>query len=159
MYTNFQQNRLVDHSKRCTQIYLQIIASCIILQLSIVIMKKIIISERHHRITYVYINFLKQIRVNIDQSKLCSQINLQIIASCINLQLPIVILKKLITLDVCQSITCMYTNFQKNRVSIDQSKSCTQSYLQKILSCINMQLTIQISKPIFFQTCIIVQRT
>ena len=41
----------------------------------------------------------------------------------------------------------MYINFYQNRASIDQSKPCTQSYLQKIVSCINMQLTIRISKP------------
>ena len=58
----FSKIRLVDHSKRCTQIYLQIIASCIKLQLPIVILKKMIISEMHHCITYVYINF-QQIRV------------------------------------------------------------------------------------------------
>ena len=34
-------------------------------------------------------------------------------------------LEKSITLDMCQSITSMYTNFQQNRVSIDQSKPCT----------------------------------
>ena len=62
--------------------------------------------------------------------------------------------KKSITLDTCQSITSMYTNFQQSRVSIDQSKPCTQSNLQKIVSCINMQLTIRISKPNFFRTCI-----
>ena len=38
----------------------------------------------------------------------------------------------------CQSITSMYTNFQKNRVSRDQSKPCTQSNLQKIVIC-NLQ--------------------
>ena len=53
----------------------------------------------------------------------------------------------------------MYINFHQNRVSIDQSKPCTQSYLQKIVSCMNMQLTIRILKPNFFQTCIIGQRT
>ena len=37
----------------------------------------------------------------------------------------------------------MYINFYQNRVSIDQSKPCTQSYLQKIVSCINMQLTFE----------------
>ena len=42
-----------------------------------------------------------------------------------------------------------YTNFQQNRVSINQSKPCTQSNLQKFV-------TIRISKPNFFQTCIIV---
>ena len=44
----------------------------------------------------------------------------------------------------------MYINFHQNQVSIDQSKPCTQSYLQKIVSCINMQLAIRISKPNFF---------
>ena len=53
----------------------------------------------------------------------------------------------------------MYINFYQNRVSIDQSKPCTQNYLQKIISCIIMQLTIRISKPNFFQTCIIGYRT
>ena len=40
----------------------------------------------------------------------------QEIAICINLQLPIVILKKSIILDMHHK-TYMYTNFQKNRVS------------------------------------------
>ena len=53
----------------------------------------------------------------------------------------------------------MYINFYQNQVSIDQSKPCTQSYLQKIVSCINMQPAIRISKPNFFQTCIIGYRT
>ena len=122
--------RLVDHSKRCTQIYLQIIASCIKLKLPIVILKKIIISEMHHRITYVYINF-QQIRVNIDHSKRCTQIYLQIIASCIKLQLPIVILKKMIISEMHHRITYLYINFQQNRVSIDQSKPCTQAICKK----------------------------
>ena len=64
--------------------------------------------------------------------------------------------KKSITLDMCQTVTSMYTNFQQSRVSIDQSKLCTQSNLQKIVSCINMQVKIRISKPNFFQTCIVV---
>ena len=44
----------------------------------------------------------------------------------------------------------MYINFYQNQVSIDQSKPCTQSYLQKIVSCINMQLAIRISKTKLF---------
>ena len=40
----------------------------------------------------------------------------------------------------------MYINLHQNRVSIDQSKPYTQSYLRKIVSCIIMQLTIRISK-------------
>ena len=40
-----------------------------------------------------------------DQSKLCTQIYLQKIASCINLQLPIEILKKSTVSDMHYSIT------------------------------------------------------
>ena len=49
--------------------------------------------DMHYCITYMYINF-QQILVSIDQSKPGTHIYLQIIATCINLQLPIVILKK-----------------------------------------------------------------
>ena len=52
----------------------------------------------------------------VDQSKPCTQIYLHNIASCINLQLPIVILKKTILLDMHHHKTYMYTNFQQNRV-------------------------------------------
>ena len=38
-------------------------------------------------------------------------------ASCINLQLPIVILKKSILLKMHRRITSMYIKFQQNRVS------------------------------------------
>ena len=38
----------------------------------------------------------------------------------------------------------MYINFQQ--FSIDESKSCTQYYFQKIENCINLQLAIRISK-------------
>ena len=85
---------LVDQSKPCTQIYLQIIASCINLQLPIVILKKIDYLEMHHRITYMYINF-QQTRVSRSVQTVHT-IYLQIIASYINLQLPMVILKKLV---------------------------------------------------------------
>ena len=50
------------------------------------------------------------------------------IASWIKLQLPIVFFKKSIILDMHHRIAY---NFQRNRVSVDQSKPCTQSYLQK----------------------------
>ena len=52
--------------------------------------------DMHYCITFMYINF-QQTRVSrLDQSKPCTQIYLQIIATCINLQLPTVILKKMI---------------------------------------------------------------
>ena len=41
--------------------------------------------------------------------------------------------------------TYMHIDFQQNRV-VDQSKPCTQIYLQKIANCINLQLAIRISK-------------
>ena len=64
----------------------------------------------------------------VDQSLMiqcCAQIYLkknaccilQKMASCINLQLPIVILNKLILLDMHHHKTYMYINFQQNRVS------------------------------------------
>ena len=49
--------------------------------------------------------------------------------SCINLHLPIVILKKSILLDMHDYKTYMYINFQQNRL-IHQSVRCTQFYSQ-----------------------------
>ena len=51
-------------------------------------------------------------------------------ASCIYLQLLIVILIKSILFDMHHHKTYMYINFQQNLV-VDQSKQCTQIYLQK----------------------------
>ena len=80
MYINFQQIGLVDQSKPCTQMYLQIIASCINLQLpTVVLKKKLIILDMHHHITYMYLNF-QEIGL-VYQSKLCTQLCLQIIVS------------------------------------------------------------------------------
>ena len=53
----------------------------------------------------------------VDQSKPCILIYLQKMASCVNLQLPIVILKKSILLDMHHHKTYMYINFQQNLVS------------------------------------------
>ena len=53
---------VVDQSKQCAQIYLQKIACCLKLQLPILFFVKSIISDMHHCITYMYINF-KQNRV------------------------------------------------------------------------------------------------
>ena len=36
---------------------------------------------------------------------------------------------------------------------VDQSKPCTQTYLQKIANCINLQLAIRILKNPAFRTC------
>ena len=55
-------------------------------------LKKSILSEIHHRKTYMYINFFIKIGL-VDQLKPCTQIYLQKLASCVDMQLPIVILK------------------------------------------------------------------
>ena len=52
----------------------------------------------------------------VDQSKPCAQIYSQKIASCTNLQLPMVILKKSGFSDMYHHKTYMYINFQQNRV-------------------------------------------
>ena len=54
----------------------------------------------------------------VDQSKPCTKNYLHNTASCINLQLPIVILKKTIFLNMHHHKTYMYINFQQNRVKI-----------------------------------------
>ena len=49
---------VVDQSKQCAQIYLQ--KKCMLPQIAItntVFFVKLIISDMHHRITYMYINF------------------------------------------------------------------------------------------------------
>ena len=80
------------------------------------------------------------------------------IASCINLQLPIAIFKNrpfqtcIIVKRTCISI------FSKIGLG-DQSKLCTQIYLQKFANCINLQLAIRISKNHAFRTCTTPSRT
>ena len=72
--------------------------------------------------------------------------------NCINLQLPIAIFKNrpfqtcIIVKRTCISI------FSKIGL-VDQSKLCTQIYLQNLASCINLQLAIRISKNHAFRTC------
>ena len=80
------------------------------------------------------------------------------IASCMNLQLPIAIFKNrpfqtyIIVKRTCISI-CSKIGL------VDQSKLCTQIYLQKFAKCINLQLAIRISKNHAFLTCTIPSRT
>ena len=73
----------------------------------------------------MYINFQQ----NQDSSKLCSQVYFQKYASCINLQLPIVILKKK---DYSRhASTYMYINFQQNRVSRSVNTVLTKLFAKK----------------------------
>ena len=96
----------------------------------------------------------------VDQSKACTLIYLQKIASYINLQLPIVIFKELIMSDMHRGKSYMYVNFQQNRVNRSISHNRAYKFIRKkIASCINLQIPIQILKNPSFQTCIIVKCT
>ena len=77
----------------------------------------------------------------VDQPKSCTQMYLQKIISCINLQLPIVISNKSIIADIRHRKTYMYLNFLKKWINIDHTFIC-----KKIVSCINLQLPIVILK-------------
>ena len=78
--------------------------------------------------------------------------------NCIHLQLSIAIFKNrpfqtcIIVKRTCISI------FSKIGL-VDQSKLCTQIYLQKFANCINLQLAIRISKNHAFRTCTTLPRT
>ena len=68
----------------------------------------------------------------VDRSKPCLQIYLQKIASCINLQLPIVILKKSILLDMNHHKMYMYINFQQNQVKTQVMTVHTSLFAKKL---------------------------
>ena len=94
----------------------------------------------HHRITYMYINF--QQNWVCRSVKPCTQSYLHNIVSCIDLQLPIVIWKKIIILDMHHHKTYMCINFQHNRVETQVVTVLTSLFAKKIASCINLQLPI-----------------
>ena len=136
MYINFQQNRVCRSVKtEHTNLFAKM-ASCINLQLPIVILKKSILFDMHHHKTHQYINFqrnlvgrsIKTVRTNLFTKK---------IASCINLQPQKVNLKKSIMSDIYHCITYMYINFQPNRVS-RSVKTVHTNIFAKIASCINL---------------------
>ena len=98
----------------------------------------------------MYINFQQNgANRSVNRAHKCIR---QKIASCINLQLPIAIFKNrpfqtcIIVKRTCISI------FNKIGL-VDQSKLCTQIYLQKFANYINLQLAIRISKNHAFRTC------
>ena len=70
-----------------------------------------------------------------------------------NLQLPILNSKNSIIWDIHHRAMYIISIFSKIRLA-DQSKPCTEIYLQIIINCINLQLAIRISRNHSFQTCI-----
>ena len=101
----------IDQSKPCTQIYLHNIASCINLQLPIVILKESIFLGMHHHKTYMYINF-QQNRVKTHvMTVLTSLFKLHKLATTNN------IFFKSTLSDMHHRKTYLHINFQQNRVS------------------------------------------
>ena len=115
MYIHFQQDCVCRSVKPCTQSYLHNIASCIDLQLPIVIWKKIIILDVHHHKTYMCINF-QQNRVETQVATVLTSLFAKN-ASCINLQLPIIFFENFALSDMHHRRTYMHINFQQNWVS------------------------------------------
>ena len=76
-----------------------------------------------------------------------------------NLQLPIYFFFKNRHFQTCIIVkrTCI-SIFSKIGL-VDQSKTCTQIYLQKFLNCINLQLAIRILKNHAYRTCTTPSRT
>ena len=127
---------LVDQSKPCTQIYLKKI--CMLHKFAITntiflhrLLKICIIIKRTCISIFSKIGF-------VDQSNPCTQIT-----SCRNMQQPIVIFKKLILSEMRHCKTSCISIFSKLRL-VDQSKPCTPIYLQKMASCMYLELLIVI---------------
>ena len=113
--------------------------------------------HHHLNVQVAYINF-EQNRVCRSVITVHTNVFAKKIVRFINLQLPIEDFKNylfqtwLIVKRTCISI------FSKIRL-VDQSKLCTQIYLQKLANCINLQLAIRISKNHAYRTCTTPSRT
>ena len=131
IYINFFWQTLVSRSIKIVHTnFLQKMTSCINLQLPIVILKKSILLDMHHRKTYMYINFQQN---QVNRSVISVHTNLFAeIASCINLQLLIVILKKSILLDMHHHKTYMHINFQQNQVGRSVKTVHTNLFAKKM---------------------------
>ena len=109
MYINIQQNQV---SKSAKTVHTNLFAKYRKLHKLATTnsnLEKSNFSDMHHRMTYMYINFhLNRVSTSI---KTVDTNLLQKIASCISLQLPIVIVKKGIVSDMHHSKKYMYINF------------------------------------------------
>ena len=143
----FRKIAFVDQSKPCAQIYLLNMASCINLQLPIVIFKESIILDMHHHKTYMYINFqqnwVKTQVVTVLTSLFAKNRKLHKFATTNNFFLKN---PRFQTCIIVEQRTCI--SIVSKIGLIDQSKPCTQIYLYNIASCINLQLPIVILKKI-----------
>ena len=62
-------------------------------------------------------------------------------------------------IQTCIIVKCTCISIFSKIGLVDQSKPCTQVYLQKFANCINLQLAIRISKNHAFRTCTTPLRT
>ena len=104
----------------------------------------------------MYINF-QQNRVKTQVMTVLTSYS-QKIASCINLQLPIISFKNRL-FQTCIIVKRTSISIFSKIGLVDQSKLCTQIYLQKFANCINLQHAIRISKNHAFRTCTTPSRT
>ena len=109
----------------------------------IYLQKKTIIADMHNCITYMYIHFQQNL-----VSRLVKTVYTNLFAKHRELHkcsyYQIVILKNRLfqtCIIVCHTSISIFSKIGL----VDQPKSCTQMYLQKIISCINLQLPIVIS--------------
>ena len=105
----------------------------------------------------MYINF-QQNRVKAQVMTVLTNLFAKNIASCINLLLRIIIFKNRL-FQTCIIVKRTYTSIFSKIGLVDQSKPCTQIYLQKNANCINLQLAIRILKNHAFRTCTTPSRT
>ena len=113
--------------------------------------------DMHHHITYMYINF-QQNRAN----RSVITVHTNVFAK--NRKLHEFATTNIFFLKIRHFQTCIIVKrtcisiFSKIGL-VDQSKTCTQIYLQKFLNCNNLQLAIRISKHHAFRTCTTPLRT
>ena len=100
-----------------------------------------------------------QVKYQLNRDKrLVKTVNTKNKLNCINLQLPIAIFKNQ-PFQTCIIVKRTCISIFSEIGLVDQSKLCTQIYLQKFAICINLQLAIRISKNHAFQTCTTPSRT
>ena len=127
MHINIQQNRVSRSVKTVHTNLFAKNASCINLQLPIIILKKSVLLDMHHHNTYMYINFeqnQEKTQVMTARTIFCSQKNRKLhkFAS------TIFFFNRLFQTCIIVKSTCI-SIFSKIGLE-DQSKPCTQIYLQ-----------------------------
>ena len=107
----------------------------------------------HYRKRYMQVKY----QLNRDK-RLVKTVNTNNKLNCKNLQLPRAIFKNR-PFQTCINVKRTSISIFSKIGLVDQSKLCTQIYLQKFANCINLQLAIRILKNHAFRTCTTPSRT